>query len=240
MTEERLRYTDCSHCWVYEADCRVTLPLLPNRILERFDGAPRVVCITDPPYGIDFDYGADEYRDDPDAWYTLMGEVVPVLKSFCDFVVMPSCAIKRLPWWYSYMPPDWVIAWTKGSPGHQSAIGFNDWEPLLCWGRPAQPMHDHVHVPVGGVPYGPCAWHPCPKPIDWAAWLVERASQPGDVIVDPFMGSGIIGVAALATGRKYFGIERSPKFCGKAADVLHNTCAGGPLFHEAGRQGVLG
>jgi DNA modification methylase len=157
--------------------------------------------VTDPPYGLGFPYAS--YDDSEGLWYDLMRKVVPELKRVGKVVVMPSCAIKRLPWWYANYPPDWVIAWYKGSPGHQSAIGFNDWEPHLIWGKPLRPMHDYFQTRCGFDDNG----HPCPKPVEWGRWLVSRVAHAGATILDPFMGSGSTIVAAIMEGRNAIGIE---------------------------------
>ncbi len=49
--------------------------------------------------------------------------------------------------------------------------------------------------------------HPCPKPIELYKWILEEVTNPGDTILDPFMGSGTTGVACHQTGRNFIGIE---------------------------------
>ena len=49
--------------------------------------------------------------------------------------------------------------------------------------------------------------HPNQKPVSLLSALIESVSNPGDTILDPFMGSGTTGVAALLTGRHFIGIE---------------------------------
>lgn len=49
--------------------------------------------------------------------------------------------------------------------------------------------------------------HPNEKPVGMVADFLEWHSYPGDMILDPFMGSGTTGVAALSMGRKFIGIE---------------------------------
>jgi DNA modification methylase len=53
---------------------------------------------------------------------------------------------------------------------------------------------------------------PTQLPVDLVSLIVRCASEPGDLIVDPFNGSGTTGVAALQSGRKYIGIDASEKF----------------------------
>ena len=54
--------------------------------------------------------------------------------------------------------------------------------------------------------------HPCQKPLALMTWLLETYSRPGDLVLDPFMGSGTTGVACVRTGRKFIGIEKAPKY----------------------------
>jgi DNA modification methylase len=53
--------------------------------------------------------------------------------------------------------------------------------------------------------------HPTQKPLELMKWCIEQAGNP-DLILDPFMGSGTTGVAAVQMGRKFIGIEREPKY----------------------------
>lgn len=54
--------------------------------------------------------------------------------------------------------------------------------------------------------------HPTQKPIALMRHCVETYSDPGDVIADPFMGSGTAGVACVRTSRKFIGVEREPRY----------------------------
>ncbi len=54
--------------------------------------------------------------------------------------------------------------------------------------------------------------HPSQKPIDLIAKLVACASDPGDLVFDPFLGSGTTAVVAESLGRRWLGIEMNPAF----------------------------
>lgn len=59
---------------------------------------------------------------------------------------------------------------------------------------------------------GQCAPHPTAKPIQLMRWLVRLVSEPGGLILDPYMGSGSTGVAAKLEGRDFIGIEQDPEY----------------------------
>lgn len=68
--------------------------------------------------------------------------------------------------------------------------------------------------------------HPTVKPVRLMRHLIELVTEPGDVILDPFLGSGTTAVAAKELGRKLIGIEQDERYCQIAAKRL----AQGVLF----------
>ena len=60
--------------------------------------------------------------------------------------------------------------------------------------------------------------HNCQKPIQMITDMVTTSSRPGDVVLDPFGGSGTTGVAAMRTGRRAVLIERDERYCEIAAN----------------------
>lgn len=54
--------------------------------------------------------------------------------------------------------------------------------------------------------------HPTQKPVRLIEPLILASSRPGDIICDPFAGSGTTGVAALKHGRQFIGWEKDPEF----------------------------
>ena len=55
--------------------------------------------------------------------------------------------------------------------------------------------------------------HPTQKPLPLFKWILEKYSQPNDVILDPFLGSGTTAVACLELNRHFIGIELSSEYC---------------------------
>lgn len=70
--------------------------------------------------------------------------------------------------------------------------------------------------------------HPTEKPVSLMVALLENSLA--DTILDPFMGSGTTGVAAMQLGRKFIGIEREPKYFEIACKRIEQAVAQGQLF----------
>ncbi len=62
--------------------------------------------------------------------------------------------------------------------------------------------------------------HPTQKPVSLVARCLRASSNPGELVLDPFAGSGTTGVAALQLGRSFVGCEREEKYVGLAMKRL--------------------
>jgi DNA modification methylase len=67
--------------------------------------------------------------------------------------------------------------------------------------------------------------HPTVKPVDLMQWLCRLVTPKGGLILDPFMGSGSTGIAALAEGFRFLGLELDAEYCAMARRRI-----AGPLF----------
>lgn len=63
--------------------------------------------------------------------------------------------------------------------------------------------------------------HPSPRKLEHLLWLITWMTNPGDLVLDPFAGSGTTGVACLRLGRRFIGIEKDPAFAAGARKRLH-------------------
>ena len=73
--------------------------------------------------------------------------------------------------------------------------------------------------------------HPTQKPVALIERCLRASTKPGDVVLDPFAGSGSTGVAALRTGRRFIGIELETQFAGVCAQRL-SEISSSPQFLE--------
>lgn len=72
--------------------------------------------------------------------------------------------------------------------------------------------------------------HPTLKPVQLAEHFIRLHTQPGDLVLDPFMGSGTTGVACVRTGRRFIGIEIDPTYFAIAQRRIAEAQAQPPLF----------
>lgn len=176
--------------------------------------------ITDPPYGVDLDY--DSYNDTFANWKRLIKTLIPeAIRVTAGPVLISTSKLEAEEFLFKKFPPLWRVCWYKGASCTRSPIGFKDWETLFVYGSVPKQTHDYFTVHANNV-RKEIPNHPCPKPIGWAKWLIKNFSNEGDIIFDPFAGSGTTCLAALQLNRRYIGTEISPKYYKVAKNRLDN------------------
>ncbi|CAB4148284.1 DNA methylase N-4/N-6 [uncultured Caudovirales phage] len=116
------------------------------------------------------------------------------------------------------LPPSrgWVV-WDK-KDGEKPML-FADCD--MIYTNKDHPARLLTHRWVGyrrGPETGTPRLHPTQKPVALMRALIERYTKPGDLIVDPYMGSGTTLVAAIQCGRKAIGIEIDENYCQISTD----------------------
>jgi len=69
-------------------------------------------------------------------------------------------------------------------------------------------------------------WHPCQMPEKLLERVVEVSSNPGDLVLDPFSGSGTTCVVAARLGRRYLGFDISEQYVTESTKRIADTLAG--------------
>ena len=91
-----------------------------------------------------------------------------------------------------------------------------------------------VHVWDGGKRAGASEnrdfCHPSQKPVELMEWCIGLLPSEAEMVLDPFMGSGTTGVAAMNLQRKFIGIEREQKYFDIACKRIEQTQAQERLF----------
>lgn len=75
--------------------------------------------------------------------------------------------------------------------------------------------------------------HPTEKPRRLMSEIIADFTNPGDLILDPFMGSGTTGVAAVMAGRSFIGIEQKREYFDLACKRLEDAQRQADMFVEA-------
>lgn len=215
---------------LYQGDCRDILPTL-----GKVDAV-----VTDPPYGSDETHAQHlssiTLRNGEPAGQALGfdgitgNELVEHAKAWCSAAarwVVFSCEWKhahrleeagllvRLGIWRK---PDGAPQFTGDRPG-------TGWEAIAICHRPGRKKwNGGGRHAVWTVPKGNGDGHPTQKPVPLISSLVLDFTDPGEVVLDPFMGSGTTGVAAVKNGRCFVGIERDERWfslaCRRISDAL--------------------
>jgi hypothetical protein len=209
-------------------DCREVLPTL-----GKVDAV-----VTDPPYGVNFDGKAGHYRNEPSSkrddsyvsyedtpenfdMIVLPTLVTAIAISLRALVFMASRNVQKLP------PGDLGGIYLPNGCG-LSTWGFQNFMFAVFYGQCPYTANGLGSRPNGhyGL-YGNDSNqidHPCAKPLAAMRWAVARASLECETILDPFMGSGTTGVAAVKLGRRFIGIEIEPKYfdiaCRRISEAL--------------------
>ncbi|WP_418122276.1 DNA-methyltransferase [Variovorax sp. 160MFSha2.1] len=127
-----------------------------------------------------------------------------------------------------------IVPWVKKSPRPQMGR-FTSAAEYVVWGS-AGPMP--VDRGVGCLPgfyefHVPGEReHVTQKPVPLMAAMVEIC-EPGGLVLDPFMGSGTTGVAALQLGRRFIGCEQSLQYFDVACRRIEEAITAGRMFDEA-------
>ena len=198
---------------LYQGDCREVLPTLP-----------RVnAVVTDPPYGIahSSNHGASWERTQiaGDTDTALRDEVLNCFENVAAFGTWKTPPIRDA---------KGCLVFDKGPAFGMGDLAFpwkGSWELIYVRGDIWRGARDEGvlrgHIQVTWESQGRC--HPHQKPASLCETLIEKLPARC-TILDPFMGSGTTGVAAVKLGRKFIGIEIEPRYfdiaCRRIADAL--------------------
>lgn len=178
--------------------------------------------LTDPPYLVEYRERAGRKIDNDDNADWLepsAAEMYRVLKdnAFCvSFYGWTKVDLFMAAWRKAGFRPVSHIVFRKSYTSRSGYMrGMHESAFLLAKGRPPKPAH-----PIGDIIDYPATdnrLHPTQKPVAALKPLVECFTNPGELVLDPFCGSGSSLVAAQALGRDYIGIDVNPR-CHEMAD----------------------
>lgn len=195
---------------LYLGDC---LEILPT--LSRFDA-----CITDPPYNCGKNYGIHNDSMDRETYAQWLADRWAVLPTDTLLYTPGNRNVWDVPRIFerSGFKLAQPLAWHKKEfAGDKYAAGpAMSWE-IVVWAyrtrKQVAKLYGHAgrdHLTVNSIHGNPYSrLHPCPKPVEVPLWLIQLFSPMS--VLDPMMGTGTTGEAAVRLGRSFVGIEIEPR-----------------------------
>jgi len=187
---------------IVHGDCLEVMQTFPDKSVD--------LIVTDPPYGVGLDYG--EYQDTQDNLKMIIDGFMPEALRVAK-IVMLTCGNSNQ---YLYPKPDWTMAWVIPAGAGQCSWGWLCWQPILVYGKDpylANGLGARRDIFISNE-RSDDSEHPCPKPLSlWENIILRASLNDGDLILDPFLGSGTTAVAAKRLHRHWIGIELSEKYC---------------------------
>lgn len=193
---------------LYHGDC-----------MEMYRSLPEAgILITDPPYGLGQKLSGGSWGATVDHKEVLEWDSYAPQLSIIHWIerYKLSCI-----WGGNYfsLPPSrgWLI-WSKVNAVPTAADCEMAWtsrdKNTKQYRAPVEPHHHN---------------HPTEKPLGLMAWCISQMGGT-ETIIDPYMGSGTTGVAAIQQGRKFVGVERNKLYFDIACDRIERAVSQGQLF----------
>ncbi len=202
--------------------------------LRTLPGGSIDLMVTDPPYeslekhrAIGTTTRLKQSKASSNAWFSIFPNT-----RFPELFAEAYRVLKKDAHFYLYCDPETMFV---AKPLAEEA-GFKFWKPLI-WDKVQIGMGYHYRaryecilffekgkrklcdlgvadvITAKRVRNG----YPAEKPVEVSSVLIQQSSEPGELVVDPFMGSGSVGVAAVASGRHFRGND----LCAEAVEITH-------------------
>ncbi len=218
-------------------------------IIKRIPDNSIDFILTDPPYNIgkhstgniplpgrsamNNDVAAWDHIDfHPEEWAE---EFIRILKPTGNLFIFTT--YNQIGKWYDCLDHRFdasnFMVWHKTNPApkifkagflNSCELVFTCWNKKHTWNFISQAeMHNFIESPICMRPERLSdPKHPAQKPVSILKKIIEIASNPGDIIFDPFMGVGSIGVAAIEMKRKFIGVELDKSYYQAAKNRIEN------------------
>jgi len=203
-------------------NCLKLIKMLPEKSID--------TIITDPPYGL----SKESIQNDNDlaTFYMVLPECYRVLKDNSFFITFFST--KFLPRLFENNPftyfwqiilycPEGRVRSPIGLTKYMSAFVFKKGKAkIIRWnkdifidtpGKMVEPDEGYIN-------------HPTPKPKHFIKEILNMFTKEGDLILDPFIGSGSTALACTQINRRFIGFEVKQQFCKIALDRLNKHALG--------------
>lgn len=227
---------------ILRADSRDVIKQIPDNSID--------FILTDPPYNLGQHStgniplpGRSAMNNDVAEWDKMdfnpeewADEFIRILKPSGNLFIFTS--YNQLGRWYNCLDHRFdtsnFMIWHKTNPApkifkagflNSCEMIFTCWNKKHTWNFISQAeMHNFIQSPICMSPERlKNPKHPAQKPVSILKKMIEIASNKDDIIFDPFMGVGSIGVAALELDRRFIGVELDETFFAAAKKRIEST-----------------
>lgn len=187
--------------------------------------------ISDPPYGMKWNTNSGRYSggETPETrgrgidWAPVHGDAQPFDPA--PWLAFPRVVLFGSNHYAQKLPVGTTLVWVK-----RLKFGTFLSDAEIGWMKGGHGVYCHQDASMNGAGANFPKLHPTQKPVGLMAWCMDRAKVPdGGVVLDPYMGSGTTGVAAIETGRRFIGIEFVREYFDRACERIDQAQAQGRL-----------
>lgn len=208
-------------------------------------GSGADLVVTDPPYRLTSGgnsggsmsgmFSAEEYDNsgelmDVVRWSQMGGPIFRACKPNADCYVMANDK-NTFAAHAGFVGAGWkfhnLLGWNKGNVTRNRWYMKHIEYTLYLWKGRAKVINSPGSKQIFACPAPFGKIHPTQKPVELMAHYIENSSQPGDLVLEPFAGSGTTLLAALALGRRAIGIEVSVEHFEAAKERLEQAASSG-------------
>ena len=227
---------------VINADSRNIIKRIPDNSVD--------FILTDPPYNLgkhstgnihlpgrtamNNDIASWDLIDfNPEEW---ADEFIRILKPTGNLFIFTS--YNQIGRWYNCLDHKFdttnFMIWHKTNPApkifkagflNSCEMIFTCWNKKHTWNFSSQSeMHNFIESAICMRPERLSnPKHPAQKPVKILKRMIEIASNKGDIVFDPFMGVGSVGVACMELERRFIGVEINPSYCQAGKERIDNV-----------------
>lgn len=229
--------SDCDHLRLkpYFAKNNVTIYNCDSlQVVEEMTAMENAFIIADPPYGI---RERTNRKSSGRGRLAECNDFAPIIGDDNPFDPTPWLGAKKLVLWganyfSNRLPasPTWLF-WDKrdGLSSNDNADGELAWSNL---GGPMRIFHHRWNGMIRDSEKYARRVHPTQKPVALMQWIISSFAKDGDIIIDPFMGSGPVLEAAVDLGYPAIGFDVVADYCEAARDRIERKIMFGVAYPE--------
>ncbi len=193
-------------------------------IMRGMDAGSVDLIVTDPPYPRRYEHLYGAMALEAKRVLRRGGSLVTLCGHYQMARVLPAMA--------EHLKYRWCIKYDQPGSYARLAMGIlATWKPILWFVNDALSPKRNITDCAISKKRSKESGHPWEQDTEYALWGIQHLTDPGDLVLDPFMGSGTTGIACLQESRRFIGIELDPHYYAIAERRI--ATAQPPLLLEA-------